>query len=174
MRKRKNPLNLGFKAKKGQVALWIVLVGMVLVLTFAFVNLFVYKTFNEINTDFQADATFNNESKAVMQDMNDRYPATFDALTLVIVVGFFLFSLVAGYFSNSHPALIPVFFIIAVVLGLVSMILSNTWSEVVSDPELAVTLTSFPITNWVLSNYLLVIGAGMFSALIVMFMRQRY
>lgn len=178
MRKQESPLNSKYKPflgnHKGQVALWLVLIGMVIVLTFALINLFVYRTFNEINTDFQADTTFNNESKVVMQDMNDRFPLTFDALTLVIIVGFFLFSLVAGYFSDSHPALIPVFFIIAIVLCIVAMILSNTWNEIVMEDDLATTITSFPITNWILNNYLLVIGAGMFTALITMFMRQRY
>lgn len=167
-------LNRFRRSKKGQMAFFIILLGVVLIFVYAVVNMFTYKVFDELNTDIQADASLDAGTKAVVDDLNTRFPETFDNALLMIVIGFFLLSVAVGYFGYEHPALIVLFIVIAAILMLVAMQISNTWDEISNDAELTGMQANFPISDWVLDNYLMVIGSCVFACLIAMFIRQRY
>ena len=167
-------LGLGFRNRKGQMAFYVILLAIVLVFVFALINVFTYKVFDEINTDMQSDDGLDNLTKETVDDIHDRFPETMDNALLVILVGFFLMGIVVGYFGSEHPALIILFFVISVFLLIVAMNVSNTWDEVMSDSDLSSLQGDFPITDFVLDNYLLVIGGGIFSCLLAMFIRVRY
>jgi hypothetical protein len=84
-----------------------------------------------------------------------------DSGIAIILVGAWLLCLGLAYNSGGSPLLLVVSLFIVVLLGFVGMLLSNAWAEVSTDSGLSGVVDSLPITNFILSNFLvfvLVIG----------------
>ena len=110
-----------------------------------------------VNTQIQSSDVLDNSSKAVMQEQTDAAPVVFDdgfglvaVIVWLIVVGF-------AYKAPSNPFLIVAIIVIMAAVGFVGMILSNSWSEIASNPSFTSTVDNLPITDFLLSNFLIYI-----------------
>lgn len=56
---------------------------------------------------------------------------------------------------------------------IVGGILSNAWEEITDESEVSSLVTEFPMTDFILNNYLLVVGVIGFSALIGIILKNR-
>lgn len=135
------------------------LMQMIMVLIFLVVlaisSLFVYKAFNEINTDLQADLDLSTQSKAVVDDLHTRYPSTMDNVFITVLSLLFILAIVASYFTDENPFWIIVIIFLLIVSMLLAGIFSNVWEEITDDAEITFE-TSFPMTNYLLDNYMIV------------------
>lgn len=152
----------------------IVVIIVVLLLVFALVNMFVFKAFSSVNDFMQDDDDLSNTSKEVVQDLEDRYPSTFDgAFMLILALSTMLF-IVISYNADNNPLLMVVAILIMLFLLLGTIVLSVSYSELVSDSEISGFTTDFPMSHWVLDHFGMV-GLGMItSMLLAMFIKQRY
>lgn len=153
-----------FDGKKGQFVQLVI--GVVFIFALLFVYLFGYRAFAGINDEFQLDAEFTNESKVIMQQAEDTYPSVFDGVVVFLFVAVWILCVVLAYQSGSNPVLAVFAFILVAVLGVVGMFLSNAWSEV-SGGDMAEFSGAFPMSNFLLSNYLVVVLVVGFSTVIV-------
>lgn len=136
----------------GDLTLFIILLVVVGV-----ASVFGWMIYSDLNDEIQADGDMSAEAQAASQNVADNYPSMFDNVFLFILILFWIFLLVSSFLIDTHP----IFFVVTVILLLfvfvVGMILANAYEEVTSDPDLIGFADDFPITSWVMTNFLLVI-----------------
>jgi magnesium-transporting ATPase (P-type) len=159
--------------KRGSLAMVWMLTSIVFVFVFILISLFAYKGLSEINTDLQADDDIQQIAKDNLGDLNTRFPLTFDALVVLVLVLLWVAVMVFAFFSDNHPIFYALFFIIIVFLLILGGIFSNVWDEVKTDSEMSTLALDFPKANYIMDNYLLFVGVICFSGLIAMFVKNR-
>jgi TRAP-type C4-dicarboxylate transport system permease small subunit len=134
------------------------LVSVAIVLVFfgltAVVGLLIVQNFNE---SFSATVDLSEDTQALMDANEDRLPSMFDNAFLTILVLSWVYLLVAGYLLNTNP----VFLVVGVVFVLLSLvvvpILANLYADVSGTSTFSEATDGLPITNWIISNSLVVL-----------------
>lgn len=147
---------------------------LVFLVVFAILAVVGYQVFTDLNTDLQADPDMSNASKAISDDLHNRYPGTLDGAFILFLGLIYVFGLVAAFVSDNHPVLLIVFVILIVFIMLAAAMLSNTWEEFVDDPELGSFGSNFPMTDFVINHFLSVIGVMGFTVLLVAFIKNKW
>ena len=132
-------------------------VGGIIVLFIFLLSVFLfYKPFTEINNDIQAEPEFSTLTKDTVDNVHTRYPAIFDGGFIFIFAFLLIIALVTSFFLDANP----IFFIISIVLLVICLVfgafLSNVYQELMSDEELTTLTSVFPLTNWVMSNIIII------------------
>lgn len=154
--------------KKGQ---WIqVSLAVVIILVLAFVAVFSKIAFDAVNVEIQA-SDMTNESKVSIQQNVDAYPSMMDSIIMFFFIGMWISCLILAYFSSDHPLMGVIAILLIIVLGVVGMFLSNVWNGLETDPTTSSVVTSFPMTNFILQNYLITVIVMSGSTLMVMFLK---
>jgi magnesium-transporting ATPase (P-type) len=162
---------LVFNSKKGMIEDGVLV--LVFLTLFAIITFVGYTAFTEINTDIQNDDDLSNVSKSMSGDLHTKYPAMFDGAFLTIFVLLWIYTLVAAFFSSSHPIFLVIGVILLLFIFSVGMLLSNTYDSLFSDVSFGSLSSSFPYTDFIMSNFvtaLIVVGV---SILLSMFMGSR-
>ena len=159
--------------RKGQFGISQLIISIVFLFTFVVIVLFGYKTLNEVNADLQLEDDISTLTKTTVDDLNDRYPTAMDGLVIFILVLLWIFVMVIAFFSDTHPIFYALLFLIIIFLMIVGGILSNAWEEITDESEVSSLVTEFPMTDFILNNYLLVVGVIGFSALIGIILKNR-
>jgi hypothetical protein len=158
--------------RKGQGVIEL-LVAIVVIFLFVVITVFGNKILSDFNSDFQSDDSIHNESKAVVSDLNTRYPTTFDGLVPFIFLVLLLVCVVAGWLSNTHPVIMIFLLFIVIFLMIVGGILSNAWEDLKTDDSLSATVVNYPMTDYILSHYLFFVGIMGFCLLGAILLRNR-
>lgn len=137
---------------------------VVFVFGFIMINSWGSTIVDEFSTEFTINNGYSNESIAVIDNAETTYPGMVDSIGMFVIVGLWILVFVLAYNANAHPMLGFLSVILVIILALVGMILSNSWEEMTDDPDFSSNATTYPMMNFVLSNYLpwvLVIGFTM-------------
>jgi multidrug efflux pump subunit AcrB len=132
----------------------------------------VLTTFQSSINDVVQQSDMDNTSKVHMQAQSDATGGTFDAMVMLVLVGTWLLCLGLAYNSGSSPLLLVVALFIIVALAFAGMMLSNAWSAVADSVGLESGLAGMPMTNYVLSNFLVYILVVGFTTLMVSFSQR--
>jgi hypothetical protein len=103
---------------------------------------------------FESDNNLNNsEAHLAIEKISAAQESIWDWVFLAIVVGYVSSLAVLSFLTRINIIFLP-FYIIGSLFGLfMGVALSNTWAEMASSSEFVVTLTYFPITNFILGNF---------------------
>lgn len=146
-----------FGNNKGQILfLGIAIILVVIIFILAMTNTFTTKILGEINSDIQGDDDMTNQSKLVVSNMNDQMSTTLDNSVLMIMTLLFIIGFGAAWFSDSHPLFLIVTILIMVVLLISGIWFSNAWDDFSSEEDLASSVAQHPLTDWMLSHFLMV------------------
>ena len=121
----------------------------------ALISLFIWVAWDELAEDMKADVDVA-EADEIIDEVTDRYPPMIDGLVLLIFLGMWIFGVAASYFSESHPFLFGLMMILVVFVIIAGMMLSNFYEELFEDEELSTISADFPVTNWVLTHFLII------------------
>jgi hypothetical protein len=151
--------------KKG----WLVqgIFGVVILFALVIVYSLTFMAQSSINDAIQLDESLSNQSKAIMQDSTTSYPTTFDGAIGFVAIILWIIVLGLSYAAKSNPLFLIVAVLVIASIGFVGMILSNVWSEIDNDADLNAFTNSFPISNFLLDNFLTYILIVFFSGVIV-------
>jgi hypothetical protein len=158
------------KNKKGNAIIeWIFII--VIVFIFGLVVLINYNWYEEVYpemvTDLQNEGAIN-ESIDALTTVHTDFPIVFDGLVLFVLIGLWIASLVGAFLVDVHP----LFFVVAVFILVISLIvaaaLSNSVQDLLDDDVITVQ-DSFPITNWIFNNLFVISIIISFSILIILF-----
>ena len=128
---------------------------------------------DEVNTDIQADTDLSNSSKNITGTITTNFPSMFDNAFITALGLLWLFSLVAGYYSRSTKVFLIIMIILILVLLGVGMLMSNVYDEFTSDTDLASAVNSFPMTDFVMDNFFIVIAVIGFSIIMSVYFGGR-
>ena len=152
MRTRRNTVS----GCKGQTPAELILVILILTVM-AIVAVLGYKVLTDAKDEMLIDPDINPEAQSALENVHDQYPNFMDRAFLLAVVLFWAMLIVTSFLIDSHP----IFFILSIILLLftfvIGMVMSNTYEEFTADPDLSTAAQSFPITNWVIGNLLMVV-----------------
>lgn len=160
-----------FNNKKGIFVIDMIFVVVVLLFV-AIVIVFGFMNIKMINDDIQADPDLSVEAKVPTQTLHNFYPEVFDKGFLFILVALWIFFLASTFFMDSHPIFFILFLILLIFLFITTVIINNVWYDVITDTDLAVYQTSFPILCWYFDNILIVWIVIGFSTLVTLFAKS--
>lgn len=146
---------------------------VIVILVMSIVAVVGYAIFADLNTDLQSDADVSTTAKEKSQDIYDRYPGTLDAIFIFAVVLLWILAIVFSFMIDSHP----IFFILTIIalsiIFIVGMIMANAYEEMSNEPDFIAYSVAFPMTNWIMSHFLIVIIAVSFSIALALFGKNR-
>lgn len=156
------------KNKKGS-AQDLVVISAVLLVT-AFIFFLVKFSSSMIVTQITAVPVIANNTHATevfnsIETSTDR----FDYLFFGVFVALFLSIIITGWYVGGDALFAVVYFMVAVVAVIGSMIMANVWYDISNSSLFGMTLSSMPITNHIVSNLPVYIAVMAITGLIAMF-----
>lgn len=161
------------KNKKGQV------VSMILAVITIFIIGIILLFMNRLNSEvygsldsYLEDSDYNNtEAHQTLQDIEGVENSNiWDYAFLAIFFGVMIQMLLFSFASRQNVAFFWVFVILAIVVLIIGVALSNIWQEIAANPEFATTIARFPITNNILGTYYpTIVTAITFLGMIILF-----
>lgn len=171
-RKRAGSLSIS-RGRKGQNSL-----GLLIVLIFAPILLiivgFVFISIKPVYDDVAGDLKeqFGTAGDTSIDQSTASYPQWLDNAFIMMFGGFWIALLIASWYSVDHPIMAFILLIVVVSFIMVSGYVSNTWIDYIQSPDNFSLKASFAMTDFVLSNLVLIVLAEGFSCLALFFYRN--
>lgn len=74
---------------------------------------------------------------------------TFTWITVMLIFGYFLSVLISAFLVKTHPVWFVAYILVTVLAVILSVPISNTYEELVTNPTLASTWINFPGANYI-------------------------
>lgn len=125
--------------------------------------------------DTMLDMTAINSTPAAVESLQATKTASnrIDYLTLAVFIGLTLGIIITGYLVGGHSIFMAVYFIVVVIATFLSAILANVWESVTGASIFGTTITSFPISNHIITNLPLYVAVIGIIGIIVMFAKPQ-
>lgn len=137
----------------------------------AVIGVFSFYTFDQLNTDLQADTSMATVSKETSQTLYDNHAPLMDNLFMFAFVLFVLFVIVSAFVIDTHP----IFFFISIILLMgvfvVAGIMGNTYDDIMSDSEISAYANEFTYASWVMTHILELMVTIVFLISVVLFIK---
>lgn len=128
-----------------------------------------YIGFSEMNNAFSNSTLIPQEQKDFFSGQFERYENldyTFLTIFICIVIAVLLISWVLA----TYPAFFVVFFFLVILLSALAGVLANTWIDITTEHEiLGIAASNFPITSFIIQNYLIFIMVTAVLMILVFF-----
>ena len=160
-----------FKGKKAFYFVDMILLVCILVI-FGFVSIVAYHFIGEINTDIQDDDDLSANTKDIVQDTTDRYPKYFDSFFVIVFVGLLVAVGLGAYMIRVFPALFWISLFIMVIFTFIVIVMNNLWFETLSESEFSVALQSFPMTMFIMDNFVWIMTMSGFLIAVLYFAKR--
>lgn len=144
--------------KKGNV-IYAIIIFVIVIILFGIFSMVGFNTFDDMQTDVLADLELN-ESKDIVNDMNDRYPSVFDSVILIVFVGLWIGGIVSVMVKEEHPIVFGLMMLLVVFTIIAGMFLANSYEEMMQDSDFSDLPASFPITHFIITH-MMEMGIGM-------------
>jgi len=159
-----------FGNKKGNVVVEGITI-VILMFVLAVIGVFSYYTFDQLNTDLQADTEMATVSKETSQTLYDNHAPLMDNLFMFAFVLFVLFVIVSAFVIDTHP----IFFFISIILLMgvfvVAGIMGNTYDDIMQDSEISAYANEFTYASWVMTHILELMITIVFLISVVLFIK---
>jgi len=142
------------RSKKGNAFSDSLLVLAILVV-FGLLSMVGYTVLKDLNSEIQSSDDFNANTKANIGNLNSNYPSFMDYLFLTVLVLLLIATVVFSYLVDTYPVFFIVTIIVTIIVLFIAGILTNSYDELAGETLL--DTNAFPITNYVLSNLILVV-----------------
>lgn len=166
--------NFKISSKKAQLgSILIVIISLFIVgIVLFFMNHLNEKIYTSLD-EYMEDTPDLNQTEAhqtVEKLQSIEQSHIWDYVFLAIFIGLMIQMLILSFATKINIAFFWIFILIGIIILVVGVMLSNIWQETASNPEFALTITRFPITNALLGTYFpTVIVAILFLGMIVLF-----
>lgn len=163
---------LGFNKKASSMGFF----EIILVVAVLFIVGVAWAVTNSIGTDVNEflledeDFLTNNQSRAVLEDSENRRSGFFDGGFALFFFGMFMLGGISAWYSTSNPIFLTVTLLLIIIVLVIPYFLGDAWLEVSDD----FGGDDMSFMNFILNNHLLVSVVFVFFVLGVMFFKGRY
>ena len=120
--------------------------------------------------DLTTSPVLNESSDAIVAiESIDTMVARLDFMILALFIGFILSLVITSWFIGGHPIFAIVYGLFIMISVIISSILTNVWEQFTTVSTLAATLSSFPISNHLMTNFPLYMVVTGFIGFTIMF-----
>ena len=144
------------KSKRGNAILDLIVIIIVL-FVFIFVAMAGGKLFGDLKDDIIADDSLSNTTKDIVQTQYDRSGSLMDGIFMFALILLWAAGIVASFVIEDHPIFAVFTFILLIALLIVAIFLGNAYEETATSDEYSSVVATFPMANWVMTHFLLVI-----------------
>lgn len=135
---------------------------IIIIFALAIGSIIFSKVFLDITTELKTRSEFSNDTIDSIEVVEERTIPLLDFLVFFSLVALMIGLIIASIYVDVHPAILIVFIIGLIVAVFLGGQMSNIYSEITSETQLAPTATQFSYTNIVLGSHfpliILVIG----------------
>lgn len=129
--------------------------------------------FQQINGTVANNDLFPQEFRNNVGDINNRFPSLFDGILAFIFMGVMAGSIVLALFIDTNPAFFFISLFIMVAMIIVGTILANVYDIQANSGVLAAQAQQFPITGFIMNNFVYLIVIYGFVISIVVYAKVR-
>jgi hypothetical protein len=104
-----------------------------------------------------------------MDTQTGRMDNVFDYGILTLFVGVLISLLITSYVLQTNPALFFIVVLVVGIMGAVAGYFSNAYNTFINDSTFTTISSNFPVTNFLMNNYLIIVIITVFLMLIVFF-----
>lgn len=158
--------------KKGSSVSDVILV-IVFLLAFGITSVLAYLVYNGFNDDYQARDEISDTSKAMIQDNKDKYVGVFDGIVLLSVIGLTIALLIGASMIQTHPAFFIVALVVTSVAVLLAAVYSNVYEEFASDTTISAVESEFTILPVVMDKLPIIVTVIALLVALVLYSRTR-
>lgn len=144
-------------------------IGFTIVMMFgiAFSLVIAYVLYSEVKTALDNTPEIAQAQKDQLSDIDGRYKNVFDYMFLTLFVGVVISLIVSSFVLRTEPGLFFLVLIVVTVFGAIAGYLSNSFVEATTGNVLGTSLLNFPITSFIMNNYLvLTVGTSLLMVLV--------
>lgn len=102
------------------------------------------------------NVTSDPDVTSTVSDFRNRIPRAMDSGLLFAYIASHIAIIFLGLLLRSHPLLFPVLFIALLVIVALSAFVSNAWNDIAGTAALESYSEEFPMSGWIVDNYVLV------------------
>lgn len=103
------------------------------------------------------------------QEQKDAFKNTWDYTFLTVMIASMIGLLILSWYLDSNPAVFFVLIFIVVVVAGLAGFLSNAFADIAGDALLGGSFDNFPITSFIMNNYMMFIIVQVFLMMLVFF-----
>lgn len=155
--------------KRGNIA--DLLYVIVFVFVFGIISILAYSIW--LDADPKLAANLDSDTSANITADAGTAITNLDYVTVMLVVGLLMATMIGAYFIDTHPVFFVASFLLLILLLIMMPILSNVFGDFTDNPRMAIAAASFDITTSFfeeLPKYFMVMAA---LVLITMFAKHR-
>lgn len=162
-------MTLGFDKKGQRISVINLLLGALIIIALAYAIVSAGSLFTDLKDSFVSQDLIPQEQEDELDERVSDYPTWMDNVFLFFFVGIWCASLVASFKMANSPLIAIIVVFIIFIIGLGAGYLSNQWDDF-TGTDLGQFSSNFPKTDWVLDNFLVVMGFVGFSNIAAMMM----
>jgi hypothetical protein len=147
-----------------------VMLGAVMIFGFALLSVVMFATTNDIYDALLNQSIINdtNSSKQAIQDSQNLL-TRLDYLVFMVFLGVLFSLIVTSFFVSAHPVFFFPFSLFLLITTVISGILSFVWDNILATTFFSGVQSSFPITNFILNNFPLLMTVFGIVTLVVLY-----
>jgi len=134
-----------------QDALYFVVILFVLVITVPIL----YMALSDVASSFTADPQITDQDDG-FQELTTQFPSIFDWTLMFIFIGIVIGGMIVSYLVPANPLIFIMMIFILLVFAALAGFLSNAYDSVSGSDTLTASYDNFPMSGFLLDNYLLV------------------
>ena len=157
--------------KRGNAVLDSVLVLAVLA-GFGIMAVMFTQVLDEFNTDVQS-SDLDAEAKTFSNNVNTNFPTWMDYAFLLIVVLVWAGMLILSFFLDTHPVFFILMGILLIVVVFAASAMQDLYVEISGDADFSSFAAQLPITDFILSHFLIIMMVDAVSVIITLYAKQR-
>lgn len=143
--------------KKGDIpSIIFIVVALVFVgIVFLFTNHLMQNIFNSFGNAIAESDRYDNDTEAVVaiRSIESQNTRIWDYGFLFIALGSVAALALVGFSTRISAIFYWVYAVLAMLVMVVAVLLSNIWQEIAEEPAFSETIVNFPITNGLLGTY---------------------
>ncbi len=160
------------KSKKASIV-DLIFVG-ILLLSFAFGALIMFKIADEFNTKFQespqiAKYDLENRSKDAFEEIRGLYPGVVDNTFLLLTIGLSIAALIFAFMVRIHPVFFVFYIILLIIVIFLSGVFSNIYLEAANQAEMSALAEELIFMTHIMNLLPFLIGVIGFVMAIVLY-----
>lgn len=150
------------------------LIYIVSIFIIILVMVFSVKLFKGINPTFQTQDTITQQSKDMLNNVDNYIPTLFNNLILMIIILLWITVIVFSFLIDSHPIFFVVGFFLLMISLIVGMFIGNVYNNIAESEALSETMSYFTVANWFFTHIHIVMVLVGASILISLYVKSQY
>lgn len=122
-------------------------------IAFILISIMALTMLSTVNNQLKSQGVLAPAGQVAMDNMEARYPKIIDGLLAFIIIGLSLTSVIGAFAIRSHPIFYFVTIILLFIIGVINIILKDTYFAITSNPAFSGAASQFIFGTWFMTQF---------------------